>query len=81
VHEAVPAKENEMANNNNPFSVFYAIVEQARTASPERFVIAYRSEQSLREFLVSSCIVATGYHSREEAARGCEVPALLLAAA
>lgn len=70
-----------MANKNNPFSVLYAIVEQVRTPSdPERFVIGYRTEESLREFLVESRIVASGYDSREEAARYCQAPALSMAA-
>ena len=61
-----------MGLNNNSFSVRYAIVETAQASSqPERFVIGYRSEQSLLEFLVSSCIIATGYCSREDAARAC----------
>ena len=70
-----------MGDLMNPFNVLYAIVEETwTTADPQRFVVAYRSESSLREFLVASCIVATGYRSREEAAQGCELPALFLAA-
>lgn len=57
----------------NSLTLLYAIVEQIRpTSDPERFVIAYRTEQSLHDFLVASCIVASGYRSREEAARDCE---------
>jgi len=61
----------------NPLNALYAILEVGRaTGDPQRFVIAYRSESCLREVLVASCIVVTGYHSWEEAARACEVPAL-----
>ena len=59
-----------MENINNPATVLYAIVEAVRTSSePEHFIIGYRTEQSLHEFLVGSCIVASGYSSREEAAQ------------
>jgi hypothetical protein len=59
-----------MENINNPVSVRYAIVEAVLTSSePEHFIIGYRTEQSLHEFLVGSCIVASGYSSREEAAQ------------
>ena len=59
-----------MDNVNNLVTVRYAIVEAIRTSSePEQFIIGYRTEQSLHEFLVGSCIVASGYRSREEAAQ------------
>jgi hypothetical protein len=62
-----------MDNFANSLTLLYAIVEQVRpTSDPERFVIAYRTEQSLHDFLVASCIVGSGYRSREEASRDCE---------
>ena len=73
-----------MDNTNNSNRLRYAIVKAIRTSSdPERFVVGYRTEQSLYEFLVATCIVASGYPSREEAARhcgACEIPGLLAAA-
>jgi len=62
-------------------TVSYAIVESPCSGSGlERFIIAYRTEQSLHEFLVASSIVGSGYRSREEAARSCEIAALPMAA-
>jgi hypothetical protein len=48
--------------------VRYAVIEalQAEAAS-ERFVIAYRNEQSLYDVLAEACIVALGFSSREQA--------------
>jgi hypothetical protein len=49
----------------------YAVIEALRTeADPERFVIAYRTEQSLHNVIAASCIVAFGFSSREEAEAG-----------
>ena len=42
----------------------YAVIETRRN---ERFVIAYRNERSLREFIAAPCIVASGFASREAA--------------
>jgi len=42
----------------------YAVIEARRN---ERFVIAYRNERSLREFIAAPCIVASGFASREAA--------------
>ena len=45
-----------------------AMKEALRTqAGPERFVIAYRNEQSLHEVMAAPCIIAFGFSSREEA--------------
>lgn len=50
----------------------YAIIEAVRSdAAPERFVISYRNELSLRQVIAGSCIVATGFLSRLEALEGC----------
>jgi hypothetical protein len=47
----------------------YAVIEALRTeAGPERFVIAYRNEQSLHDTMAAPCIIAFGFSSREEAA-------------
>jgi len=46
----------------------YAVIEALRTdADPERFVIAYRHEQSLHDLIAAPCIIAAGFFSREEA--------------
>jgi len=42
----------------------------------ERFVIAYRDEQSLRELFAAPCILATGFCSRDEATQACGVELL-----
>lgn len=47
---------------------FYAVIEAMRSeALPERFVIAYRNERSLRQVIADLCIVSSGFASREEA--------------
>jgi hypothetical protein len=46
----------------------YAVIEARRTEGPsERFVIAYRDEESLRELITRPSIMACGFASREEA--------------
>ena len=46
----------------------YAVIEALRTeADPERFVIAYRTEQSLHNVIATPCIIAFGFSSREDA--------------
>jgi thymidylate synthase len=46
----------------------YAVIEALQTeAGSERFVIAYRSEQSLHDVIAEPCIIAFGFSSREEA--------------
>jgi hypothetical protein len=48
--------------------VRYAVSEALRSESGfEQFVIAYRNEQLLREFIAPPCIIATGFSSRDEA--------------
>jgi hypothetical protein len=61
-----------MRNTNKSGSLSYAIIEALSGAGRERFIIAYRSERSLQEFLVASCIVGSGYLSREQAVRSCD---------
>lgn len=54
-------------------AVQYAVIEALQTeADCERFVIAYRSEQSLHDVIAEPCIIAFGFSSREEAGSGCE---------
>src|SRR2546428_5504270 len=49
-------------------SVQYAVIEALRTETgPERFVIAYPNEQSLRDVIAAPSIIAFGFPSREEA--------------
>lgn len=46
----------------------YAVIEALRTdTDPERFVIAYRTEQALHNVIAAPCIIAVGFFSREEA--------------
>src|SRR5215475_8692827 len=46
----------------------YAVIEALRTeTAPERFVIAYREEESLRDLIAARSIIAVGFVSREEA--------------
>jgi hypothetical protein len=46
----------------------YAVIEALRTdADPERFVIAYGSQQALHDVIAAPRIVAFGFSSREEA--------------
>jgi hypothetical protein len=48
--------------------VQYAVIEALQSeASSERFVIAYRSEQSLRDVIAKPCIIALGFSSHEKA--------------
>jgi hypothetical protein len=59
----------------------YAVIEALQTeAGSERFVIAYRSEQSLHDVIAEPCIIAFGFSSREEAVATVE-PCISLAAA
>lgn len=51
----------------------YAIIEAMCTETPaERFVIAYGSEQSLRQMIADACIIASGFLSRQDATENCE---------
>jgi hypothetical protein len=47
----------------------YAVIEAHWTKGPpERFVIAYRDEECLRDLIAAPSIIATGFASREGAA-------------
>jgi thymidylate synthase len=47
--------------------VLYAVIEALSTeAGSERFVVAYRNEQSLHDVIAAPCIIAFGFSSREE---------------
>jgi hypothetical protein len=49
--------------------VRYAVIEAFRAeGGSERFVLAYRNEQSLRDLIAAPCIAAFGFSSREDAA-------------
>jgi hypothetical protein len=49
--------------------VRYAVIAGPRSETgPERLVIAYPSEKSLRDLIATSSIIAVGFSSREEAA-------------
>jgi hypothetical protein len=48
--------------------VRYAVIEAFRAeGGPERFVLAYRNEQSLCDLIAAPCIAAFGFSSREDA--------------
>jgi hypothetical protein len=52
-------------------SVQYAVIAGLRTETgPERLVIAYPNEESLRDLIAAPSIVALGFSSREEAVAG-----------
>ena len=54
--------------------VHYAVIEALKTESdPERFVIAYRNEQSLHDVIAAPCIIEYGFSSREEAVASSKV--------
>lgn len=56
---------NELVNFSG---MQYAVIEALQSeAGSERFVIAYRSEQSLHDVIAEPCIIAFGFSSREEA--------------
>ena len=49
----------------------YAVIAGLRTETgPERLVIAYPNEKSLRDLIAAASIVAVGFSSREEATAG-----------
>jgi len=49
----------------------YAVIAGLRTETgPERLVIAYANEKSLRDLIAAPSIIAVGFSSREEAAAG-----------
>ena len=49
----------------------YAVIAGLRTETgPERLVIAYPNEKSLRDLIAAASIVAVGFSSREEAIAG-----------
>jgi len=51
--------------------VHYAVIAGLRTETgPERLVIAYPNEKSLRDLIAPRSIIAVGFSSREEAAAG-----------
>ena len=59
---------NEMVDSTG---VQYAVIAGLRTETgPERLVIAYPSEESLRDLIAAPSIIAVGFSSREEAVAG-----------
>src|ERR1700761_7860739 len=49
----------------------YAVIAGLRTETgPERFVLAYPNEESLRDLIAAPSIIAAGFSTREEAAAG-----------
>src|SRR6202007_2983028 len=59
---------NELVNSTG---VQYAVIAGLRTETgPERLVIAYPNEKSLRDLIAAPSIIAAGFSSREEAVAG-----------
>ena len=59
---------NEMVDSSG---LRYAVIAGPRTETgPERLVIAYPNEKSLRDLIAARSIIAVGFSSREEAAAG-----------
>jgi hypothetical protein len=59
---------NELVDSSG---VQYAVIAGLRTETgPERLVIAYPNEKSLRDLLAASSILAVGFSSREDAVAG-----------
>jgi hypothetical protein len=59
---------NEVVDSSD---VQYAVIAGLRTETgAERLVIAYPSEESLRDLIAAPSIIAVGFSSREEAAAG-----------
>jgi hypothetical protein len=55
--------------------VQYAVIAGLRTETgPERLVIAYPNEKSLRDLLAAPSILAVGFSSREDAVAGSRAP-------
>ena len=55
--------------------VQYAVIAGLRTETgPERLVIAYANEKSLRDLIAARSIIAVGFSSREEATAGRKSP-------
>lgn len=55
--------------------VKYAVIAGLRTETgPERLVIAYPNQESLRDLIAAPSIIAIGFSSREEAVAGGRVP-------
>jgi hypothetical protein len=68
--------EDAVVNQMLDFSgVQYAVIAGPRTETgPERLVIAYPNEKSLRDFIAAASIIAVGFSSREEAIAGARRP-------
>jgi len=50
----------------------YAVIEAGNQDRPERFVLAYYEEKSLRDLIAATSIIAVGFASREQAAANIE---------
>jgi hypothetical protein len=75
IEHGVSGREEAVVNDLiNSSSVQYAVIEVLHTeTSPERLVIAYPNEQTLRDLIAVPSIVALGFASREEAIAGSRV--------
>jgi thymidylate synthase len=62
------SQEAFMSQSADLSALQYAVIEALQNeAVSERFVIAYRNEESLHNVIAAPCIIATGFASREEA--------------
>jgi hypothetical protein len=59
-----------MRTSNNSARVRYAVIQLRQSnGGIERFVIGYEDERAVRQLLVKSSIVATGFLTRDEATK------------
>ena len=59
-----------MRTSNNSARVQYAVIQLRQSnGGIERFVIGYEDERAVRQLLVKSSIVATGFLTRDEATK------------
>ena len=56
-----------MSSSVHTLTQQYAVISVRGEPRPERLVIAYSDEQTLRDLMAEPSIVSFGYHSREEA--------------
>ena len=63
-------RQTVMRTSNNSARVQYALIQLRQSnGGIERFVIGYEDERAVRQLLVKSSIVATGFFTRDEATK------------
>jgi hypothetical protein len=69
------AQSEVMKQFNNSWRVGYAVIETGwAEGRPERFVIAYPDEDTLRDNIAARSIIAFGFASRDAAIASIDVP-------